>query len=342
MMRRGVAAGIILMILMLLGSYQLYYAAMVGMSGIRVGVRRYQEDIYALQNSLDAGREYMKTSLRYSVYQACHDSLKSSGWADVSDAPSSERHVEGDESYATLPAETVFDEGLEQNILSNINAYASGDYNFMGAYNVKLPRYETADVERTGENTLSINVDSSKKLEITRFLTKLKLGETYFTLKESAKESNIEEIITIRKNAGMEETIETPCYDLYLQGVEESERLTEKMNEEIAGEMASLQAGIQKPDANACNLVSGEAAGRIEDSLEADGVEVIDVTLTFAQIEYDNANGLCSLKSGTATAKAKVTTEGPADQTFPVWNGQELAFEPLRLVFIVKAQYATS
>ena len=46
---------------------------MVAMSGVRVGVRRYQEDIYALQNSLDAAKEDLRTSFRDSIHQACYD-----------------------------------------------------------------------------------------------------------------------------------------------------------------------------------------------------------------------------------------------------------------------------
>jgi|GEM_PF-3003550 len=303
-------------------------------------------EVYSMSNALDASKVYMDTALRYSVYQACYDTLKNGGWPDIAKVPDGERALFEGKPYAPIRTTAEFRSGLAETILSNVNTYASMDYSFFDSYEVRVPSYQGSEFVELMPDRLTVKATSGSPLQICKpDSCKLDKPETESgadSLPEAddyRQQPNMRELVVLQKDSGLQEAIQTPCYGLYRQGVEESGRLTAKMNEEIAGEMASLQSGIQKPDANACNLVTGEAASRIEDILEADGVEVIDVTLTFAQIEYDNANKLCSLKGGSATAKAKVTIDGPADQTFPVWNGQELAFEPLTLNFVVKTTY---
>jgi hypothetical protein len=56
--------------------------------GLRVGGGKEYElpvkvDVYSMENALDASETYMKTGLRYSVYQACYDVLGGGGWNSV-------------------------------------------------------------------------------------------------------------------------------------------------------------------------------------------------------------------------------------------------------------------
>jgi hypothetical protein len=369
MSRKGVALNLMLIIMVLLGAYQIMFVAMVGMSGVRVGVRRYQEDIYSLQNSLDSGKEYLDTALRYSSYQACYDILESSGWPDFSDFTEGERKqritVIGDESYATLPQEGIFKAGLETKIMNNMNTYSTEDYGFMGVFSVDLPRYSSIKIENPDNDNILIRADSDDMIEITKYKQKLKVGEGFLGLQDSVKQEMVEEVITLKKESGLEETVQTPCYSLFLKAQKKSQELSEAIKDVLKSELEDLTKGVAPNRGGTCDyIVVAESADDIKERLKKGEVEVFDagfhagvrdglvsgdievrnVTLTFAELlQSSDANGneICLLTKGRAVATLKTSVKGPADQTFPVWNGQELAFEPLELTFIVKGEYSS-
>jgi hypothetical protein len=359
--KKGVAGGVLLLILFLFSSYQLYYTAMVGMSGIRVGVRRYQEDVYSLFNSLEEGKGVMRSNLRYSAYQACYDSLKSSGWSDMTNSPKATVKVVGDASYNVLPSEEVFRAGIEKNSLDNLETYTTDEYHFMGTYNIDLPKYKSVTVKNNQDGTVDFDAKTIQKLEIKRYVGKILIGESFMELKKSLKEENIEERIVLRKDGNMVETIKTPCYDLFLQAQKKSDEMTNALNELLKIEMEELQIGMPTGKDGDCDyiVVATENAitkildtGEIEvddpkitddikKAIENSNIKVIEVKLIFSNMNKDSKNNLCILVDGTITAIIKITIEGPIDGTFPVWNGKELAFEPLKIEFLVYGEYTS-
>ena len=350
MKRKGIASGVLLLVILALGTYQLYYTAMVGLSGVRVGVRRYQEDIYALQNSLDAAKEYLRTSLRYSAYQACYDNLKNGGWAEISGVPDDKKVVFNGEHYMFLTSESQFKTELGKSILANINRYSSDEYNFMGIYSVDMPAYKLTKARDYHDNTMTIDAVSDENLEIIRYVEKLKLGESFFKLKESAKEDDIEEKITLRKRSELNETIETPCYGLYQKALEQSVKTYNTITTLLEHSIDRLKQKTESRDSpQACEEMISQKEEDIRNDLTGRGGDVeyealeVDLALTLQTPLASDEQGkfTCAFNvDGESSATVKVTLNGPVEEKFPVWNGQKLAFEPLMAVFLVKGEYS--
>ncbi|MBM3304177.1 MAG: hypothetical protein FJY76_03695, partial [Candidatus Aenigmarchaeota archaeon] len=239
MKRKAVANGIMLLMLILVGIYELYYVSAITMSGVRVSVKRYQEDMYALQNSLIAAKEYMKTAERYAVYQACYDNLKNGGWPDAVAPDSAKKDVGGAEYYFTIP-ENGFAEELGKSIAAGMNNYTSGGYTFMGAYSVSLPAYSEARITSHDASKMSVAATAGAPLSITRYVEVAKVGEGFLQLKGEAKEQNIMEKITLKKDSGIYQDVETPCFDLYERGAAYSETLSNLLNMQLNDEISGL------------------------------------------------------------------------------------------------------
>lgn len=100
-------------------------------------------DLYMMNNSLLAARSYMDTSLSYSVYQACYDTLK---------------------NLDTSAGDDVFRSDLEDSIKSYLNRYRKDEYYFMSNYPVTIPEYTDLTIETL--DPLKVKVESPSNMYI--------------------------------------------------------------------------------------------------------------------------------------------------------------------------------
>jgi len=312
--------------------------------------------IYSMDNALDAAKVYMNTGLRYSVYQACYDNLARAGWPDLADVPVDERVVIGDKSYGQIRSSTDFRIGLIETIQQNVNTYSSLGYSFFDMYEVELPSYDSTEMVEFMPSYMTVRATSGGFLQVCKpsdckFESDEeaenddnggrdgKSDEDMGTIVDTEKKPNIIEKVVLRKSSELQETIDTPCYGLYGQGVTESVRLTGIIEQELKAEIDGLLDGVTAHTSQ-CNEMVSKAQTRIQDKLKAESIDVVEVVLNVMYSGYDSQNLLCLFdEKGLSTAVVKVTLNGPEDKKFPVWNGQELAFEPLKLEFVVKGSY---
>lgn len=104
----------------------------------------FQQEIYNLDNSLDAASIYLDTSMRYSIYQACHDLLK---------------NPDPDEFYLNLSNKTkIF-----------LNKYLSQNFYFLDIYQVDFPvyniTYDSGELIANSSDNISVDLVDTKLME---------------------------------------------------------------------------------------------------------------------------------------------------------------------------------
>jgi len=326
--------------------------------------------VYAMDNALDASRVYMDTGLTYSVYQACYDSLANGGWSggsggsdgsagsDMPGVPADKKITVGGVDYPLLALDDDFVAGLNGEILSNLNIYSSMGYTFFEDYEVQLPVYDNLEFVDVADSFIMASASSSSDIYICEPSScELEDGTgdgsgdsdgegigsgSMDTI--DLKRPNVIEKVVIRKSANVFENVETPCYGMYKQGVAEASRLATAIEAELSKEVGRLLGGVVVTGGQgSCASMLSDAETIIRHMLESSTtatVEVLEVTLNVLNTGYDQEASTCMFDgTGSSSATVKVTINGPEDQKYPVWNGQELAFESLQLVFAVQGSY---
>ncbi|RLI97717.1 MAG: hypothetical protein DRO99_02620, partial [Candidatus Aenigmatarchaeota archaeon] len=293
-----------LLLVLLLGTYELYYTAMVAMSGVRIGVKRYQEDIFAIDNSLDGAKSYLETSLRYSAYQACFDNLRNGGW-EPGRTPAENMILYKGRQYARLAGIEQAVAALESATLGNLNKYASDRYIF-ASFSLPLPSYNAVNISQSGKN-LTMTARAQRDLSIYRYVEKEAVGQSFMELKEQTRDDNILETIMIAKGAGLEQSVTIPCISLIRQANRSNQdikavvepRLTAKaehMLDEGNAENRSSPEGCTRMIWEAQNQTKTE----IEQALSDRNIRVLDIDLGLSLktplASYPDGNFTCMFK----------------------------------------------
>jgi hypothetical protein len=96
--------------------------------------------MHTMGNALAAAKLYMETSLAYSTYQACYDTLKNGGW----DTLTGKKAYQGYALWEPVdqhPTVLEFKGSLESSIKGNLGLYEAKSYTFLSEYYVNLPAY---------------------------------------------------------------------------------------------------------------------------------------------------------------------------------------------------------
>ncbi|GEM_PF-5378507 len=133
---RGIANEMLLSIMIIIAvAFVASYISLPQMGGYRLNLT-YIQDVYTMDNALDAARAYSRTALRYSVYQSCYEALGKG--SDI-------MALEGFNASVSGPAESF------------MKAYTKDGYTFLGSYKVRLPEYR---LEMTGFSQEGINASA--------------------------------------------------------------------------------------------------------------------------------------------------------------------------------------
>lgn len=264
-----------------------------------------QTDIYALEHALDAAKLYMETSLDYSVYQACYDTL-------------AREDIDSSEGFL---------EELESTTETYLNRYSKGGYLFLDEYSVNLPNSAIGITPGEPDSKFRVDVTPNDML-------------TTSSLTKSG------EYITLEASAGMSREYDMPCYSLFLRGKE----LNPSIREAFDGAFNRAFSGLEGLETGCDSIGSctAEFTGAFREALESaleDSVpaerggysvssELLDASVTVTRVDR---SGDTIQRAYKAEATQRVTIQEGEPGYYPVWNGTDISFEPMSLVFVNRA-----
>jgi len=279
-----------------------------------------QSNIYSMSHALDAAHEYREASLDYSVYQACYDILKNGGmWYIDTD--------EGEQGYAYLPelgSEEFYSE-LTSAAEENFDAYNSIGYRFLDDNTVVLPSSEIVLLPSViGFNA---EVSSPAKLMISRLADSGEVSKLLST-SDFSKEYPIQCFQLYQVATGLNPGLVSPLTQVLSQAKQEIEEAEEKCatNEECSGILEQKLTEKWEP-------VASENEGYAVETELLSSRAAISSRLTDGNITTLIINTV-------AIQKVIISKANPAkEEHYPVWNGNDISFEPLEIVYINKVSY---
>ncbi|MCD6590618.1 MAG: hypothetical protein J7K72_01465 [Candidatus Aenigmarchaeota archaeon] len=140
---------------------------------------RFTEDIYVIQNAVEAADIYFKASLDYAVFQAIYDVGKNGGL---------------EKTWTKKPKESEVVSALKKTIVLNLNNYTKEKYIFFGK-SVNLPTFIEDDIEvKLMDDGVSVSIKSGKSL----YYCDTKTGEQGKVSMRFEKSVDIEKIYGIK------------------------------------------------------------------------------------------------------------------------------------------------
>ncbi len=246
----------------------------------------------------------MNTVIDYSVYQGCYDALNSGNALP-----------ETSEEFGNI---------LKGRIADVLNSYGSV-YEFQDRYVVYLPRYSDTDIIRVDGSDSKINVMVTDR-------------EIY-----TEEPAGMRDEIFLKKKLRLGGEFDIDCFGVYDEAVNRNNTvsiaLKQKIEEKIDGDNG-LVTGRSVSNINECNGIVDVVESEIKTEFEEANPDV-DVKDIDFNLEFDRGvNNKCYFtKNRASTATALVTIQNDSGKTYPVWNGTELSFEPLKAVFSLTVNY---
>ncbi len=314
---KGMANELLLSILIIIGIAVIgSYISLPQMGGYRLNLT-YSQDIYTMDNALDAANAYSRTALRYSMYQSCYDAL--GGGIGILPLEDFNASIAG-------PAEFI-----------HMKAYTEKRYTFLGSYEVKLPEYE---LEITSFSPAGINVSAKGgKMSIASILPEL-----VATLR--AGSSFTEEVPTdcfglyLEGNKSSWDTKKAMWgavkreLDKWPKGKLEAKRVSGTTYQAICDAVFSASNKDRKTMEEAGNIIK-EAIKRAPIPGNARMLEPeARINWTFVSKETNDdgtVNAICSFLAE-ANASARITLNGTIEH--PVYNGTDIIISNLTARFL--------
>lgn len=264
-----------------------------------------RSEIHTMGNALDAAKLYTETALAYSTYQACYDNLQKGGWKSPEiKYPGTELAVWSEGKY---PDADQFIGNLQDSINASLELYRKSSYKFMDDYYVDMPSHNITFSDYYG-SIMGVSASSDRNFFI-----------------EKTQESG--EYIRLEKDSSIQAYYDIDCYGIYTKGVEAFGQARGKINQIIQD---FLSQG--KTDADSASFRSSvqSALGTQNDVDYKITYDVLSATITPGTVGPSGTSYV-----GTAYVKFTVTNTNPSQQ-FPVYNGKNVVFSQLSLVFVGK------
>lgn len=281
--------------------------------------------VFTMDYALEAAKLYMQTALDYSVYQACFDNLARGGREEID--KENGQSISGSE-YAFLPESFSKDEflrELEASVKTNLNIYRSKGYTFLSEYYVYIPDYTDVRIETIDPSKLSVSASSKNKIS-------------------TSSQTESGESITLTASPETSTDISIPCLTIFQKGKELNTAIKLDFEQALSDIVGGLDEGACQ-DKETCIQAIGQALEgnpavkfgpkKVDDHLISG--EFLKISLP--SFVFDRLTGKSTFK---VEAIQKITIseeEPPPEHFFPVWNGNEIAFEDLELVFINKKAF---
>jgi hypothetical protein len=296
-----------------------------------------KEDKYLMLYSLDAAKAYAETSLKYSFFQACYDTLRNSGV--------NEKTFDG-KKYSAFPSADQLVNALKKTTGDYLKAYLSGGYIFLTEYTAVFPEYRIEISENGGNTAIESGADSNIRIEKTREV-KSAFSEQAVLEKEPLLKVSVNadcrktRTFAEGRKSGMETDIKG-----VLDGV---------LSSKFAQEYSLDYAGSDIPE---CSFVFqqntgneiGKAKEKVLEPLNAEipklnknegafeiSMELLDADLKVEEksrsVTSNGANKVTCRFVYTLTAYTKIGIKDTGSEKLLVSNGKDIAFESPQLIF---------
>lgn len=309
----------LVVIFFILGMGVLTAANYLSITGKAV-VDTFGEDVHTLNTVLGLAKEYSRTSLRYSLYQACYDTLGS-----------------GKE----LPTVASFTGMLNESIRKSMKLYTKDGYTFQADYHVKLPEY-TVSLKDAAVDRVFLSADGDK----------LSISKEYLSQRFGTRR------VSIMMDSSIDDAVPTDCWKVYQDAAAEFESVNHTLWEELnrvmagwpegeisgTGISASTHEGICDGVFRQSTMMTmAEAEANITGELERANLgsaaplpPEVDINWTFVKSDPNpdgSVNASCTFMVE-ANASAEIRKEGTVPH--PVFDGKELKMSALSARFRVK------
>ncbi len=265
-----------------------------------------RSEIHTMGNALDAAKLYTETALAYSTYQGCYDNLQKGGWETIY---SEIRHAGtglATWSEGKYPDTDQFIGNLQDSINASLELYRKSSYKFMTDYYVDMPSHNIIFSDYYG-SIMGVSASSDRNFFI-----------------EKTQESG--EYIRLEKDSSIQAYYDIDCYGIYNKGVEAFSQARGKINQIIQD---FLSQG--KTDADSASFRSSVQSALGTQKNEGDyriTYEVLSATITPGTVGPSGTSYV-----GTAYVNFTITN---TKQQFPVYDGKNVVFSNMELVFVGK------
>jgi hypothetical protein len=293
-----------------------------------------QSNIYTMGYALEAAELYLKTSLDYSVYQACSENLQLGGRHTI-DSETGVSFSGKDYAYlATFPKDDFLKE-LGSTAKTYLNRYGSDSYAFMVDYRVSMPDY--VDVR--------ITLDDSDLQKFTA--SAVPTGEPHQKMTITTRAESGESI-TLQASSDVSAQYSIPCLSLFLKGQELNpsiEQAFENAFTEAFGSLKDFESQCNTLEACSTEFTeefNNTLKSNLDSNLpqEQNGYliisELLEATVTVTGIDHLEDEIKRTYRASAIQMVIIKERNPPDDHFYPIWDGQKITFAPLELVFINK------
>jgi len=259
----------------------------ISLSGVdfRLGPIRESEitinnEISSMRHALDAAGIYLDTALRFSVYQAMHDTGKNGGMPVI---PEYRKATFSGRDYAVWystgldisPSEEEILNGLVGLAKQSMDKYTSDDYAFLDEFAVTLPSYSSIDIRRA-DNGLTASADDA--------------GTVIFIERKSGSST-----VRLEKNPKISEDFDVDYSGLYKKSKETGRSVSDRLSDILNSKLAPLP-GQPEPVAPevTCGDKFSDLTGRNTD-LAAQ--EIMDAVSNSPDLIFERQEGNFYIKS---------------------------------------------
>jgi len=276
-----------------------------------------QSDIYTMGHALDAAKLYMDTSLNYAVYQACYDNLQRAGLSEITPET-------GQSGLAYLPILNFaeFYNNMATTAETYINRYSDESYAFLSEYRVSLP-----------SSTVIVTKEDEEDKFIVTSLPK-SMMETY-------TQAGSGESVTLRASADLSKTYEMPCYPIYRKAAETNDEVLGFLQNTLSSAAEDIGERITNSETS-CNSagICGDLTNRLGEIIAGaagtapqDDEYLIETEMTDYNVIIDLVDsGKIKQFSISMTQVVRIQEKEPT--YYPVWNGTDISFESMELVYL--------
>ena len=276
--------------------------------------------MYSMSNTLDAAELYVETSLDYSAYQALYDILGSGGFETVESGREGIAYWSDSSSSIQIPTREQVTEAVRKRTEENLAKYTGAGYTFTYDYTASLPLYKVSIQDEPDGFSITTSSDDAN------------ISTSKYT-----QEYGMKEDIVIKRPFLPEALYDIDYGEMLKTGSGENPGIVSAFLDAFSQALQGLSSSTcsSRDECTHVFRTSLEAKPGVKTTKDRGGY-TIETELLDAQVTaVDFAS-----KTYEASALQKVTVREstpPDDHFYPVWNGKEVSFEALELVFINRA-----
>lgn len=332
-------------------------------------------DIYLMENTLDYQAIATETAFSYSFYQGCFDVLRKGGYSSI--PPQKGYESEGGilalwwDTGDQSPSPDDFLREVGKETAKDLNTYTSTGYDYVGDFSIALPRDYQLTLERLPDFEVKALALSPAFIEVKK--EDEKRGETVTLRKDSILQKNFstscleifekEKSLSAAIGSGMQQAASAQAARWIQSGQAEKEGPPDFTPGQENEEMGNLvfQTAHQKTLAQAEEETAAALRAVLPSLLPPEDppfrrtADILDLSVDIAPLcsaiqetrTVNNQDRVFTKISCTFTTSILMVTRVASEDTredkkLPVFNGQDVAFSPLRLLTAQRVDATTA